>query len=844
MLVPFLALAALLTPQVGRQAEPAVSLSAAEVAAGGTVELRLDFTIQPGWHVYDPADVSGAGLPPSVELVGAGVTAAGPLRSEAAPKKHVETIGGRVLTQLWLEGRPRMVLPVTVSAPPGELRFEAVVRWAVCNERMCLPPTSQTFPLTLRVTGGGGQEAAAAAPVEEEVEELGEPTGEVQAEWDFPRKWKQGETYVLKFTLDVNSGWHIYHPESPDGFPTLVDFVGSGFEVLGKPTTSAKPRKVTEASGDVYLWLEGKPSFEVPVKVTGDPAVSGGRLRIRWLACNESLCLNTEGVEFEVGTPSANGAAAGATDPTGAAGGSAGGLAAGGFWSFLLLAIGAGLFTLLTPCVFPMIPVTISYFTKRADEGKGTPVGNATAYAGGIVFTFAGIGVGAALLIGPSGANAIGSNPWINLGIGALFVWMALSLLGFYEIQAPRFLQNFASRTQSEGRSKGGYLPVVLMAIAFSITAFTCTVGFVGAIFATGLNLGIAYLLGGMLVYGAVFALPFFFLALFPSWLKSLPQAGGWMNVVKVSAGFIELIAAIKFFSNTDLRFNLHVLTWPVAVGLTILFLLLWAAYMFGLYRTHHDYDKARPGAARVGVGVGALGLAAFLAPGLWDHSENAYAGGWVEAYMPPAEYGDEKYALDGGVIKAGGLSWQTSYQRAWDIAVAEDKPLFLDFTGVTCVNCRKMEYSIFPHPDVVPLLGAMARAELWVDKPPFGRWNTQLELDRFQQASQPLYAVIDPRDDAVLAEKKDGYDPDPAVFVAFLKSGLDAYASRTPGPPPAGGAYHERIPPPDGEEWHFPWIGTLALLGLLTLAVAWLIFALIRVELHKRRDESALAAA
>lgn len=829
-----LALAALAAPQGVRHAQVTAEFAAPSVEQGAQVELLLRFTVDPGWHIYHPDDDSGMGLPPEVTITTAGFVPEGKLRTDTEPHRQTDRIGPKTVTQLWLEGTPELRIPVRVDAAAGEHSVEVVVSWMECNERMCLPPTKATFPLALEVTPGSGAILTSAQEPDEVL------TGKVKYEYDFPKDLAKGDVAKLKFTLEVEPGWHVYHPDQdPEwGQPVRVEIAGAGFEVRSPPITKSEPIRKKEYFGDLeadFLWLEGELEFEAEIEVTGDPSVDGARVFVRWQTCNEQLCLDPEHFSLLIGNASAAG--------SGAVTVNSGGLGDSGFFAFLLLAIGAGLLTLLTPCVFPMIPVTISYFTKRADDGKGSALGNATAYAGGIIFTFAGIGVGAALLIGPSGANAIGSNPWVNLGIGALFVWMALSLLGFYEIAAPRFLQNFASKTQSEGRAKGGYLPVVLMAVAFSITAFTCTVAFVGSIFAAGLSLGVGYLLGGMLVYGAVFALPFFFLALFPSWLKTLPQAGGWMNVVKVSAGFIELIAAIKFLSNTDLRFNLHVLTWPVAIGLTMLFLMLWAAYLFGLFRTHHDFERTRPGKARVAVGVLALGGVAFLAPGLWERSEKAFPGGWAEAYLPPAPYGDERYALDGGVIKAAGLSWQTSYQRAWDLATAGGTPLFLDFTGITCINCRKMENDVFPHDDVAPLLARMARAELWVDKPPFGRWNTELEIERFQQASQPLYAVIDPRDDAILAEKKDGYDPDPAVFAAFLNRGLEAYATRTPGTMPAGGAYHQRNPPPVGEEEpHFPWIGTVILLGLIGVALAWLIVALVRGELRKRREEAEFA--
>jgi thiol:disulfide interchange protein DsbD len=832
-----LALAALTAPQGGRHAVPELAFASAAVEQGGVVDLELSFKVDAGWHIYHP-DYTGPGVVPSVTLSGAGFELDGPLRSLQEGKSHVITVGQEKLTELWLEGDVRLLQSVRVTAPAGAASLTATVSWMECDVRMCLPPTRKEFPLSIQVTAAAGSlESAAQEGIEPEL------SGKVKVEWDFTKEWSKGKTYDLDFTLNVVPGFHVYHPDQdPDnGLPVSVDFLGQGFEVLGPAVTKTKPTPHHDAGAD-YLWLEGKVNFSVPVKVTGDPALAGGFLRIRWAACNDSFCLPTEGVYFPVGTPG-NGAAAGVGDAGSGAGSVGGGLGDAGFLKFLWLAVIAGLFTLLTPCVFPMIPVTISYFTKRADEGKGTPLGNASAYAAGIVFTFAGIGVAAALAIGPTGANAIGSNPWVNLGIAALFVWMALSLLGFYDIQAPRFLQNFASKTQADGRSRGGYLPVVLMAIAFSITAFTCTVGFVGVVFATGLQLGLLYLVGGMLVYGLVFALPFFFLALFPSYLKTLPQAGGWMNAIKVSAGFIELVAAVKFFSNTDLTWHARVFTWPMAVGLWIVFFVLWAAYMFGLYRTHHDYDKSKRTVGRTATGVLALALAAFLLPGMWNRSETAYAGGWAEAYLPPAEYGIEEIAADGGVIKAGGLSWQENYGHAYEIATAEGIPLFVDFTGVTCVNCRKMEYDIFPQPEVKALLAGMARAELWVDKAPYGSWNADFEVERFGAAAQPYYAVIDPRDDAVLEVKADGYDPDPAVFVAFLTKARDAYASRTPGPLPEGGAWHERKPILVVEGWQLPPRFTPILQGLVLASVIILVLALFRVEFLKRREEKGLLA-
>lgn len=812
MSLALLLLSALAAPQSDVHARVEARVEPASVAPGGVATVVATFEIDPGWHVYAPDQDPEWGTPTTIELVGEGVEADGPTTVSVEPKVHVEELGNFSITTLWVEGRPEFRLPVRVSGEPGERTFTARVTWMECDPSLCLPVRTQDFPLTLRVVADGaaaaggaaadaGGAAGSAAAAQEPTwrEELAEdfevgPDEKVAIEVAFPSRLERGETHDLVVEMEVAEGWHVYHPDQdPElGEPVSVELHGEGLELVGPVMTDAKPKRKRESWGDVYLWLSGDLEFRAPVRVVGDPATARAEVVVKYQVCNDQFCLARHAQVFSIGAGSDAGADAAAL---------LGLDLGGGLWSFLLAAMLAGFLTLLTPCVFPMIPVTISYFTKRAETGKGTPLKNALAYAGGIVFTFAGIGVGAALLLGPTGANAIGSNPWVNFAIGVLFIVMAASLLGFYEIQPPRFLQAFASKAQAEGVAKGGYLPVVLMAIAFSITAFTCTVAFVGLVFALGLKLGVAYLVLGMFVYGLVFALPFFFLALFPNYLQSMPQAGTWMNTFKASAGFVELIAAIKFFSNTDLSWRAGILTWPVVIGLTVLLLLLWALYLFGVYRLPHDHERVRPGKRRLAVGVFVLLLAVYMAPGVWKRPYEAYPG-LLLAYLPPADYGFEEVAEDGGLVKAGGMSFFEDYGQAYALALAEGKPLFVDFTGVTCVNCRRMEYEIFPHEEVLPLLQRFVRAELWVDRDPHAKWNADYEVERFGFAAQPFYVLLDPRDDAVLA-RFPGYDPDPEAFAAFLREGLEAHAERTPGPMPEGGPWHLRKPPAEGwGEW------------------------------------------
>lgn len=752
------------------------TLSAESVASGGTVDVLIQVEVDSGWHLYHPDQDPSWGIPVSAEVSGTDFLG-GALVSSTAAQPHDLDLGSETVTYLWMSGTVELRVPVSVSGAPGERELTVDFNWQVCDDSVCLAPDSQTFTLPVTVTAAAGQ-AAIEPLVGEGFEHVRPSLVEIRG-----AKIAEGEELVLVYELVVDEGWHVYHPDQDvsAGVPVTAEVGGSGLEISGALTSPDKPHEEIAAWGDVYLWQSGSPRFHQPVTVSGGEVKATAT--IGWQTCDDSVCLTETSWSVDLdqaaleallvsGTSSSD-AAAGVVE----AGVQAPDLLSGGLLGFLLAAVAAGFLTLLTPCVFPMLPVTISYFTKRSESGKGTPLGNATAYAGGIVFTWVGVGVGAALLLGPTGANAIGSNPFVNIAIGLLFVVMAASLLGFFEINAPRFLQNFASKAQADGQKKSGYLPVVVMAVAFSITAFTCTVGFVGAIFALGLQLGLTYLVGGMLVYGLVFAAPFFFLALVPDRLSKLPQAGGWMNKVKVSAGFIELIAAIKFFSNADLFWEFELITWPVFIGLTVFLLLAWAAYLFGLYRTKHDYDKVPASIARLGLASFVTVSAIYLSMGLFARP---YAYKYkILSYTPPWDYGLGLEDENGHKIGAAEISWIEDYYEAFEWAVEHNQPLFLDFTGVTCVNCRLMEYNVFPDELVKPLLEQFTRAELWVDREP--EW-ADMEVERFGSAQQPLYVLIDPRRGAegeglVLARFDQGYNPDPAVFAEFLQSGLDAYA-------------------------------------------------------------------
>lgn len=416
-----------------------------------------------------------------------------------------------------------------------------------------------------------------------------------------------------------------------------------------------------------------------------------------------------------------------------------------GFLGFLLFAALAALGSLATPCVFPMIPITVSFFTKRAESGKGSPTGNATAYGLGIVLTFVGLGLGLAAILGASGANQFASHPWVNVALALLFLVFAAALLGFIDIQPPAWLQKKLSSSSGAGQSKGGYGPVMVMAVAFTVTAFTCTVGFVGGVLALAAQSGQwFYAAAGMTVYAVVFAAPFFLLALFPSVLARMPKAGGWMNIVKASMGFIELIFAWKFLSNADMSMQLEILTRPVIILMTFVPLVLWAAYLFGLYRLPHDHEKPVRGPKSIAFGVLVLAFSGYILQGFW--SGKPYWGA-IEAYFPPPQYGVQFEGEGSATLGPADLIWYESYYEAFLKAQEAGKPLLIDFTGVTCVNCRRMEGNIMPDDRVRPLLEeGFVRAELWVDQGEHAEWNRNWQVDRFNTSQQPQYVILDPR--------------------------------------------------------------------------------------------------
>jgi len=434
-----------------------------------------------------------------------------------------------------------------------------------------------------------------------------------------------------------------------------------------------------------------------------------------------------------------------------------------GFFSFVILAFSMGLLALLTPCVFPMIPITVSFFTHQGETGKGKPITNAIIYTLGIIATFSIIGFILALTLGASGANQLAANPWVNIFIAALFIYFALSLFGMYEIQLPSVLRQYSLK--QEGR--GGVMGTLFMAVTFTLTSFTCTVQFVGLLLVAASQGQWFWPMIGMVVFSAAFALPFFFLALFPQYLAKMPKSGGWLNSVKVVMGFLELAAAFKFISNTDLVWGWGFFSHNTVLAVWAVLMLLTGIYLLGKIQLPHDSPIASISVPRLMLSTAFLTFGLYLTSGLFGQKIH----GLIYSYLPPIVESESGAVRTNGASIAEEFNWYRNLDEGLVKARATGKSVFIDFTGYTCTNCRWMEANTFTKTEVKHRFGEMILVQLYTDGGPNHRENQQYEIDRFGTAALPFYVILSPDDEIITTFP--GMTRSLDDFLDFLDKGL-----------------------------------------------------------------------
>ena len=441
-----------------------------------------------------------------------------------------------------------------------------------------------------------------------------------------------------------------------------------------------------------------------------------------------------------------------------------------GLVPFLSLSFGAGLIALLTPCVFPMIPITVSFFIKRKAGEPGGGLLGALAYCAGIIGTFTVLGVGVTVLFGADKLQRFAVNPLVNLGFGLLFVLLGLSLLGVFELALPA---SWTNSVQSNARSKSGYLQPLLMGLAFTMTSFTCTVPYVGTVLASATRGNIVTPALGMLAFGVAFALPFFLLALFPQALTKLPKSGQWLITVKAFMGLMEFAAALKFFSNTDLYYGAGLLTREVFLAVWAVIGIVAGLYLIGAIRFPKDPADEKIGILRRGIGIGTATLAVFCLLGLRGNSL-----GYAESFLPPSPYPTKEGTIahtqsptpnpqhpDASPV------WLKTYDAAVAQAKSLNKPILIDFTGQYCTNCRLMERNIFPKPEVENEFREFVTVQLYTDRgTPEDNKNQELLKQLANTIALPVYVAVTP--DGKVVNKFEGLANTPADFVQFLQAG------------------------------------------------------------------------
>ncbi|HXG83033.1 MAG TPA: cytochrome c biogenesis protein CcdA [Pyrinomonadaceae bacterium] len=599
---------------------------------------------------------------------------------------------------------------------------------------------------------------------------------------------ESGEKIKVKLKANIEKNWYLYAVEQPEGgpYPTKISIAeNSPFRIDGKSQSPAPVIKFDPNFNLETKYFAEQAEFNLPVSASAKVEADELAVNVKYQVCDDKICLPPKTVKVSF---------AGFEDARKSVVGSQSSVVSGetpatansteineslttnnrqpttdnrqlptNLWSFLWLAVTLGALSLLTPCVFPMIPITVSYFTNQSAGNRGKAVRMATVYSLGIIGTFTLVGMLLAIFVGAAGITLFAANPYVNLLIAAIFLFFAFNLFGAYEITIPTgVLTKLDNLTRSREGEGGGIVGALLMGLTFTLTSFTCTSPFVGTILVSASQGNWQMPLVGMLAFSSVFALPFFVLALLPQYVSSLPRAGGWMNSVKVAMGFLEIAAAMKFLSNVDLIWKWEIFTRNFVLSIWIAIGVILAIYLLGKFQLPHDSKPERIGAIRVVSAILSLAISFYLLTGLFGARL-----GELESFLPPEIESSRNFFNKPDADK---LRWiDNDYEGALAKAKAENKLVFVDFTGYTCTNCRWMEANVFPKKAVEDEMKKFVLARLYTDGDGEVYEKQQLFQEQtFQTVALPFYAIMN--SDGKTIATFPGLTRNVNEFVDFLK--------------------------------------------------------------------------
>ena len=627
---------------------------------------------------------------------------------------------------------------------------------------------------------------------------------QIQDPVKFTSKWNSisKEEAEIIFTATVEEGWHVYSTELPEGGPISATFNAEkmeGVELDGKLTPRGKEIEKFDPLFEMKVrFLEGNATFVQKLKITKPDYVLEGYMEFG--ACNDENCLPPTQVEFSFKEGDVAAQAASATTAEASSLGSKSGIQS--YWepvidelnsfgettnqkdqSWLYIFIAGfvgGLLALFTPCVWPIIPMTVSFFLKRSkDKKKG--IRDAWTYGASIVVIYVTLGLAITLIFGASALNALSTNAIFNILFCLMLVVFAASFFGAFEITLP---SKWSNAVDSKAESTSGLLSIFLMAFTLSLVSFSCTGPIIGFLLVevstTGSVVAPAI---GMLGFALALALPFTLFAMFPTWLKSMPKSGGWMNVIKVSLGFLELAFALKFLSVADLAYGWRILDRETFLALWIVIFGLLGFYLLGKIKFPHDDEDSTVSIPRFFLALFSLAFAIYMIPGLWGAPLKA-----VSAFAPPM------HTQDFNLYQHEVHAQFDDFDAGMEYAKRNNKPVMLDFTGYGCVNCRKMEAAVWTDSKVSELMtNDYVLITLYVDnKTPLDekikvmengtertlrtvgdKWS-YLQRAKFGANAQPFYVLID--NEGKPLNKSYSYDEDVNKYIDFLETGLKNY--------------------------------------------------------------------
>jgi thiol:disulfide interchange protein len=788
-------------------------------------EVVASCTIEDKWHVYaltvsNKPDAIGP-IPTTLKLDAS--------KSYSASGKTTE---GKYITHFdpnfemdlnYFEKSATFKQKITINSDKP-FKVTGVLEYMSCNDERCIFPDPELFEVTVTPMATEGATADNATTPDTAVPTNTNTVSESgHVTWVPTVKQISENEYELILTANSEPGWHIYAQklESTEGpVPTSFSFVAnSGYQLNGTVAEGTPKREYSKEFLMNVDYFEGNAQFVQKIKLTSTekPTIEGS---VQFMQCNAETCLppKTKNFKFNLATLSASefdplanveGKDLGETDPfkmknvdLNAPINNCGQEKEDySLWAIFIFGLLGGLLALLTPCVFPMIPLTVSFFTKGAEKANGKS--RAVIYGLFILLIYFLLSLPFHLSknVDPAVLNSIATNVWLNIGFFIVFVVFAMSFFGYFEITLPSGLANKVDSASNVG----GLIGIFFMALTLAIVSFSCTGpilgSVIGSIYSSDDVTGIVSILGlelslpaakvssAMIGFGIALGAPFALFAAFPSLLKKLPKSGGWMDDFKVSLGFLELALAVKFLSNADLVKQWHLVPREVFFGIWIILGILWVAYLLGLYKFKPGQGSKGMSTTKWLVACTVLLVTLRFIPGVLNN-EHLGKMKFLSGFPPPWTYSlyDRKSEFE---------THNNQFEEVLKLAREENKPVFLDFTGWACVNCRKMEDNIWPEPEVRPILDSnFVMCSLYVDEKvelpldqqfiyetKSGRkkrikdvgdlWAT-LQTETFENNSQPFYVLLTP--DGQLLSPTSGYNDDPEKYAEWLRCGLDAF--------------------------------------------------------------------